>query len=108
VSVWCPANIRTNIAEATKLRPAHFGNTGYVVNDDVIRALHSIHAHGLDPVVLARRTKEAMEADQLYIIPYPEEKESLTRHFKQIVDSVLPMEADPEGAKSAPKRCAIG
>jgi NAD(P)-dependent dehydrogenase (short-subunit alcohol dehydrogenase family) len=99
VSVLCPANIRSNIAEATKLRPAHLRHTGYVVNDEVIRSLHSIHAHGLDPVVLARRTKEAMEADQLYIIPYPEEKEPLARHFKQIVDSVLPMEADPEGAK---------
>jgi NAD(P)-dependent dehydrogenase (short-subunit alcohol dehydrogenase family) len=99
VSVLCPANIRSNIAEATKLRPSHLGNTGYVINDDVIRSLHSIHAHGLDPVVLAQRTKEGMEANQLYIIPYPEEKESLTRHFKEIVDSVLPMEADPDGAR---------
>ncbi len=99
VSVLCPANIRSNIAEATKVRPAHLGNTGYVVNDDVIRSLHSIHAHGLDPVVLARRTKEAMEANQLYIIPYPEQKEPLAQHFKEIVDSVLPMEADPEGAR---------
>lgn len=99
VSVLCPANIRSNIAEATKVRPARLSNTGYVVNEDVIRSLHSIHAHGLDPVVLARRTQEAMEADQLYIIPYPEEKERLAQHFKQIVDSVLPMEADPEGAR---------
>ncbi len=100
VSVLCPANIRSNIAEATKVRPAHLGNTGYVVNDDVIRSLHSIHAHGLDPVVLARRTKEAMELNQLYIIPYPEQKEPLAQHFKEIVDSVLPMEADPEGARN--------
>ncbi len=99
VSVLCPANIRSNIAEATKLRPPHLANTGYLVNEDVIRSLHSIHAHGLDPVVLARRTKEAMEANQLYIIPYPEEKERLAQHFRQIVDSVLPMEADPEGAR---------
>ncbi len=99
VSVLCPANIRSNIAEATRLRPAHLGNTGYVVDEEVIRSLHSIHAHGLDPVVLARRTKEAMEANQLYVIPYPEQKEPLAQHFKQIVDAVLPMEADPEGAR---------
>jgi NAD(P)-dependent dehydrogenase (short-subunit alcohol dehydrogenase family) len=99
VSVLCPANIRSNIAEATKLRPAHLSKTGYVVNDEVIRSLHSIHAHGLDPVVLARRTKEAMEANQLYIIPYPEHRDALVQHFKEIVDSVLPMEADPEGAR---------
>jgi NAD(P)-dependent dehydrogenase (short-subunit alcohol dehydrogenase family) len=100
VSVLCPANIRSNIAEATRLRPPHLSNTGYVVNDDVIESLRAIHAHGLDPIVLARRTKEAMEADQLYIIPYPEQKEPLERHFRAIVDSVLPMEADPEGARS--------
>lgn len=99
VSVLCPANVRSNIAEATRLRPASLGNTGYAVNEEVIRSLHGIHAHGLDPVVLARRTKEAMEAHALYIIPYPEEKESLARHFREIVDSVLPMEADPEGAR---------
>jgi NAD(P)-dependent dehydrogenase (short-subunit alcohol dehydrogenase family) len=99
VSVLCPANIRTNIAEATRIRPKHLANTGYIVNEDVIRSLHSIHAHGLDPVVLARRTKEAMEAGQLYIIPYPEQKEPLSEHFRHIVDSVLPLEADPEGAR---------
>jgi len=99
VSVLCPANIRSNIAEATRLRPAHLGNTGYLVNEDVIRSLHSIHAHGLDPIVLARRTKEAMEAKQLYIIPYPEEKERLAQHFREIVNSVLPMDADPDGAR---------
>ncbi|MGH8228724.1 MAG: SDR family NAD(P)-dependent oxidoreductase, partial [Steroidobacteraceae bacterium] len=82
-----------------RLRPAQFANTGYVENEEVIQSLRSIYAHGLDPVVLAQRTKEALEAGQLYIIPYPEEKEPLTQHFKQIVDSVLPLEADPEGAR---------
>ncbi len=99
VSVLCPANIRSNIAEATRVRPAHLSHTGYVVNEEVIESLRRIHSHGLDPVVLARRTKEAMEARQLYIIPYPEQKEPLVEHFKQIVDSVLPLEADPEGAR---------
>lgn len=99
VSVLCPANIRSNIAEASRLRPAHLAKTGYQENEDTIRSLRSIHAHGLDPVVLAQRTKEGMEAGQLYIIPYPEEKERLAQHFKQIVDAVLPMEADPEGAR---------
>lgn len=99
VSVLCPANIRSNIAEASRLRPAHLANTGYLENEDTIRSLRSIHAHGLDPIVLAQRTKEGMEAGQLYIIPYPEEKERLAQHFKQIVESVLPMEADSEGAR---------
>lgn len=99
VSVCCPANIKTNIAEATRIRPAHLANTGYVVNEDTIRSLHSIHIHGMEPVELAQHVKRGIEENELYIIPYPEAKEGLEKHFKAIIDAVLPMEADPEGAR---------
>ena len=99
VSVLCPANIKSNIAEATFTRPAHLSNTGYVVNEQTIASLRQIHSYGMDPEELARHTKAAMEADQLYIIPYPEEKERLERHFADIVHSIPPMSADPVGAR---------
>ncbi|MBB4613967.1 SDR family NAD(P)-dependent oxidoreductase [Novosphingobium taihuense] len=99
VSVLCPANIKSNIAEASRLRPAQFGQSGYVENEDSIASLHSIHQHGMDPVELAQHVKRGIEANQLYIIPYPEAKDGLRAHFDQIVDSVLPLEADPEGAR---------
>ena len=99
VSVVCPANIKSNIAEASKLRPAKFGKSGYVENADSIASLHSIHIHGMEPVELATHIKRGIEENKLYIIPYPEAKEGLKKHFDAIVDSVLPMEADPEGAK---------
>ena len=99
VSVCCPANIKSNIAEATFTRPDHLKNTGYVVNDDSISSLRRIHSAGMEPTELAGYIKRGIEDEQLYIIPYPEEKEGLERHFKEIVDSVLPMEADPEGAR---------
>ena len=99
VSVCCPANIKSNIAEATFTRPDHLKNTGYVVNDDSINSLRRIHSAGMEPTELAGHIKRGIEDEQLYIIPYPEEKETLERHFKEIVDSVLPMEADPEGAR---------
>lgn len=99
VSVLCPANIKSNIAEASRLRPAQFGQSGYVENEDSIASLHSIHQHGMDPVELAEHVKRAIEAGQLYVIPYPEAKDGLRAHFDQIVDSVLPLEADPEGAR---------
>ena len=99
VSVLCPANIKSNIAEAVRIRPAKFSNTGYVENQEAIDSLHSIYIHGMEPVELAGHVKRAIEANQLYIIPYPEAKEGLKKHFDAIVDSVLPMEADPEGAK---------
>ncbi len=99
VSVLCPANIKSNIAEASRLRPAQFGQSGYVENEDSIASLHSIHQHGMDPVELAEHVKRAIEANQLYVIPYPEAKEGLRAHFDQIVESVLPLEADPEGSR---------
>lgn len=99
VSVLCPANIRSNIAEASRLRPARFGQSGYVENEDSIASLHSIHQHGMDPIDLAEHVKRAIEANELYVIPYPEAKDSLRTHFDRIVDSVLPLEADPEGAR---------
>lgn len=99
VSVLCPANIKSNIAEASRLRPAQFGTSGYVENEDSIASLHSIHQHGMDPVELAEHVKAAIVANQLYVIPYPEAKDGLRQHFDLIVDSVLPLEADPEGAR---------
>lgn len=99
VSVLCPANIKSNIAEASKLRPAAFGQSGYVENEDTVASLHSIHMHGMEPVQLAEYLKAGIEANQLYIIPYPEAKEGLRQHFDQIVEAVLPIEADPEGAR---------
>ena len=99
VSVLCPANIRSNIAEASRLRPARFGASGYVENEESIASLHSIHMHGMDPVTLAEHVKAAIETNQLYVIPYPEAKQGLQERFDAILDAVLPLEADPEGAR---------
>lgn len=99
VSVLCPANIKSNIAEATRIRPAAFGDSGYVANEESIASLHSIHVHGMDPIELAEHVKRGVEDNQLYVIPYPEAKEGLRRRFDAILDAVLPLEADPEGAR---------
>jgi NAD(P)-dependent dehydrogenase (short-subunit alcohol dehydrogenase family) len=99
VSVVCPANIKSNIAEATRIRPAAFGESGYVANEASIASLHSIHVHGMEPIELANHVKTAIEDNQLYVIPYPEAKEGLRTHYDAIVDAVLPLEADPEGAR---------
>lgn len=99
VSVLCPANIKSNIAEATRIRPAQFADTGYVETQEAIDSLHSIYQHGMEPEELAGHVKRAIEANAPYIIPYPESKPMLEAHFREILESVLPMEADPEGAK---------
>ena len=99
VSVLCPANIKSNIAEAVRIRSEKYGPTGYVANEESIASLHSIHRHGMEPLELAGHVKRAIEENQLYIIPYPEAKEPLRERFNAIVEAVPPMESDPEGAK---------
>jgi len=99
VSVICPANIKSNIAAATKLRPDTLGPSGYRSDEATIESLQSIHQHGMEPVELAEWTMKGIQAGDLYIIPYPEAKEQLRAHYAKIVEAVLPMEADPEGAK---------
>jgi NAD(P)-dependent dehydrogenase (short-subunit alcohol dehydrogenase family) len=99
VSVVCPANIKSNIAEASKLRPAKFGQSGYVENEESIASLHSIHQHGMEPEQLAQAIMDGIVANAAYIIPYPEVREQLEKHYAEILDSIPPVESDPEGAR---------
>ena len=98
VSVLCPANIKSNIAESTRLRDDRFGATGFIDNEQAVKSLHSIYRHGMEPLELAAHVKRAIEENQPYIIPYPEVQAPLRQHFEAIVAAVLPMDADPEGA----------
>lgn len=99
VSVVCPANIKSNIAEATLTRTAAYGETGYVEGEAAIASLNSIYQHGMEPEVLAAHVMKGVQDNSLYIIPYPETKDMLAAHFAQIVDSIPGIETDPEGAK---------
>lgn len=99
VSVVCPANIRSNIAEATLTRAASYGETGYVEGEAAIASLQSIYRHGMEPVTLALHIRRGIEENALYIIPYPETKDMLAQHFARIVEAVPPLETDPEGAR---------
>jgi NAD(P)-dependent dehydrogenase (short-subunit alcohol dehydrogenase family) len=99
VSVVTPANIKSNIAEASKLRPSQFGASGYVENESSIASLQSIHQHGMEPEQLAQAIKKGIEENALYIIPYPETRDGLKQRFDAILDSVPPVESDPDGAR---------
>ena len=95
----CPANIKSNIAEATKLRPAHFGASGHAAGEAAVASLHSIHSQGMEPLQLAQFIMDGIKANQLYILPYPEAKAMLRQHFAQIIDAIPELETDPEGAR---------
>jgi NAD(P)-dependent dehydrogenase (short-subunit alcohol dehydrogenase family) len=70
VTAVCPANINSHIYES-QLRHVEAGHkTGYNVSEDTAALLATIHAHGMDPKVLANWMKDAMENDVFLCIPY--------------------------------------
>jgi NAD(P)-dependent dehydrogenase (short-subunit alcohol dehydrogenase family) len=97
VSVLCPANVNTNIAESVFTRPEKYADSGYDFNEEVLGSLRKIYSAGKDPVELAEETLEGIRENRLYIIPYPEVREALQAHFDEILDSLPPPDADPEG-----------
>jgi NAD(P)-dependent dehydrogenase (short-subunit alcohol dehydrogenase family) len=103
VSVLCPANIRSNIAESVKTRPAHLSNSGYKVDEREIAALHEIYSQGMDPEELAGHVRDAIVENRFYIIPYPEARPMLEAIFQQALDALPPPDSDLEGQEKRGK-----
>lgn len=97
VSVLCPANVNTNIAESVKTRPEKYGHSGYRFDDEVLASLRRIYSAGKDPVELAEEVLKAVQENKLYIIPYPEARQALENHFAEIIAALPPEDSDPEG-----------
>ena len=97
VTVLCPANVNTNIAESVRTRPAEFGDSGYVFDDEVLDSLRRIYSAGKDPVELAEELLKSVVNNDKYCIPYPEARGALEAHFAEVIASLPPPDADPEG-----------
>jgi short-subunit dehydrogenase len=97
VSCLCPANVNTNIAEATFTRPAALQHSGYRFDEEVLKSLRTIYAAGMDPVELAQHVVTAIRRNQLYVIPYPEARAPLQASFDAVLAVLPPEDADPEG-----------
>jgi NADP-dependent 3-hydroxy acid dehydrogenase YdfG len=97
VSVLCPGNVNTNIAEACSTRPKQLENTGYHLDESIVEAFRHIHSAGMDPETLAEHVKEAMTRNQLFVIPYPEMRKRVADHFESILGVFPPMESDVAG-----------
>jgi NAD(P)-dependent dehydrogenase (short-subunit alcohol dehydrogenase family) len=97
VSVLCPANVNTNIAEAALTRPAALSKSGYALNDEILTSLRTIYASGMDPEELAEHVMTAIRGNELYVIPYPEARASLRAAFDAVLAALPPEDSDPEG-----------
>jgi NAD(P)-dependent dehydrogenase (short-subunit alcohol dehydrogenase family) len=93
VSVLCPGAVNTNIHEAVLTRPKHLSNTGYYGADPaVMKSLKEVIAPGYDPVELGEIVVRAVQANQLYVIPYAEFREPM----QQRLDLALAVIPDPK------------
>ena len=97
VSCLCPANVNSNIAEATFTRPSALSNTGYQFNDEILTSLRTIYSAGMDPVELAEHVMTAIRKNQLYVIPYPEARASLQAGFDAVLAVLPPEDSDSQG-----------
>jgi NAD(P)-dependent dehydrogenase (short-subunit alcohol dehydrogenase family) len=97
VSVLCPANIKSNIAESIRTRPEKYAASGYAVDEREIAALHEIYSQGMEPEELAGHVKAAIEENRFYVIPYPEARGMLEANFQQVLDALPPADSDLEG-----------
>lgn len=103
VSVLCPANIKSNIAESVHTRPEKYSRSGYAVDEREIAALHEIYSQGMEPEELAGHVKAAIEENRFYIIPYPEARPMLEAIFQQALDALPPPDSDKEGQEKRHK-----
>ncbi len=100
VSLLCPGAVNTNIHEAVLTRPAHLQDTGYYGADPVVMAhLKQVIAVGMEPEVLARYVLEGVEANQFYILPYPEFRVTLEEVHQQVMAALAKPEDDPDYGK---------
>ena len=100
VSLLCPGAVNSNIHEAVLTRPKHLEKTGYYGPDpETFARLKQIIEIGMEPETLARYVLEGVEDDKLYILPYPEFRETLEDIHAQIMSSLANPADDPEYEK---------
>jgi NAD(P)-dependent dehydrogenase (short-subunit alcohol dehydrogenase family) len=102
VSLLCPGAVNSNIHEAVLTRPKHLEKTGYYGSDpEVFARLKQIIEVGMAPETLARYVLKGVENDALYILPYPEFRETLEDIHARVMDTLARPEDDPEYEKRA-------
>ena len=100
VSMLCPGAVNSNIHEAVLTRPKHLENTGYYGADPaVFEQLKKVIEVGMEPETLAEYVLKGVENEDLYILPYPEFRETLEDIHAQVMAAVANPEDDPEYEK---------
>lgn len=102
VSLLCPGAVNTNIHRAVETRPEKFGATGYYGKDEqVFAGLKQVIQDGFDPIDLGRIVREAVEANQFWILPYPEFIEGQEKRNAEIIEAMALYNDHPDTIRRA-------
>ena len=103
VSVICPHLMRTHIYEHSSLRPAAFKNSGYTLpteaNNIASRQLETMTSVGMDPLEVAEHALKAVQANWLYVIPFPELRGIIGERYEALMAAIPDTDPDPERVK---------
>lgn len=91
VSVLCPGFVRTAINRSGRTRPDRFGGAKEPVATNVPSPVDS----GIDPELVGRRVREAVQAGQLYIFTHPDMRGLAEARFARILDAFGDAAASP-------------
>jgi NAD(P)-dependent dehydrogenase (short-subunit alcohol dehydrogenase family) len=80
VSILCPGKVRTNLAEADRLRPIGLGRTG-----GSSKVLLGGIEDGMDPQTVGDLVVRGIHANAPYIFTHPEFRQRLQAHFNEIL-----------------------
>lgn len=99
VSVLCPGAVNTNIHEAVLTRPKNLSNTNTHVGTEEMKRQKAVIEPGFDPVALGEKVLDAVENNKLYIIPYPEFRETLIEIHNRVLEALPDPKDDPDMMK---------
>jgi NAD(P)-dependent dehydrogenase (short-subunit alcohol dehydrogenase family) len=101
VTLVCPGLIRTRIFESPLRRPAGFARSGFKFDAQSLARLESIHAAGMAPEEIARKTLEGIRENRFYVFTHPEFKAELRELHREIESDFIVQES------VAPERRAV-
>lgn len=96
VSVLCPGLVKSEIYRSDEIRTPGTIAGGHATDPAFVEMLGKVHQIGMDPLEVAGKVVDAIEANRFYIFSHPEFKDELCEVFDQILDNFTDEAPDPQ------------
>src|SRR6185436_827085 len=105
VSVLCPGFVSTNIHQSSRNRPARFARTEYVPDPERRQLSVAMIQGGMDPVAVGEAVRDAVVADELWVLTHPELKPFVADRGDALL-AAFKREPDPQRVAAIRARAA--